>query len=187
MASITTILGTDSVSSSRIVINNNFDALNTELGDIAAVLNTTSSTLTLSGNITGGTLTINNGTIDTFKVTTTEVIANVEATFNQKAFFTKGIVTSIEENVQTLPTTGYDANTYVLDASQFTSPIVLADAENGQEITIIPSGADISFDATNIVGATAIDVVDGGSITFRYSSSLDKFYVISAMNSTVVY
>lgn len=187
MASITTILGTDSVSSSRIVINQNFDALNTELGDIAAVLNTTSSTLTLSGNITGGTLTINNGTIDAFKVTTTEVIANVEATFNQKAFFTKGIVTSIEENLTSLPTTGYDANTYVLDAGQFTSPIVLAAAENGQEITIIPDGADISFDVTNIVGATAIDVVDGGSITFRYSGSLDKFYVISAMNSTVVY
>lgn len=187
MASITTILGTDSVSSSRIVINNNFNALNSELADIASLLNTTTQTLSLNGEVKGGTLKVNNGTIDTFKVTTTELIANVESTFNQRAFFNKGFAASIEDNVQTLPTGGYDAATYVLDAPQFSAPIVLSDAENGQEIVLIPSGGDIDLDVTNIAGATSINVMDGGSITLRYSTITDLFYVISAMNSTVVY
>lgn len=187
MASITTILGTDSVSSSRIVINNNFNALNSELADIASLLNTTTQTLSLTGEVKGGTLKVNNGTIDTFKVTTTELIANVESTFNQKAFFNKGLVASIEDGVLTLPTGSYDAATYILDAPQFSAPIILSAAENGQEIVLIPSGGDIAFDVTNFAGATSIDVLDGGSITLRYSTITDLFYVISAMNSTVVY
>lgn len=187
MASITTILGTDSVSSSRIVINNNFGALNTELGQIAAVLNTTAQTLSLTGQVIAGTLVVNNGTIDTFKVTTTELIANVESTFNQKAFFNKGFVSAIEDGITSLPTTGYDAATYILDATSFSSSIILSAAENGQEIVLIPSGGDIDLDVTNIAGATSINVMDGGSITLRYSTVTNLFYVISAMNSAVVY
>ena len=187
MASITTILGTDSVSSSRIVINNNFNAINTELADFASLLNTTSQTLSLTGEVKGGTLKVNNGTIDTFKVTTTELIANVESTFNQKAFFNKGFSASIEDGVLVLPTGGYDAATYILDATAFTNPIILSDAENGQEIVLIPSGGDIDLDVANIAGANSINVMDGGSITLRYSTVTDLFYVISAMNSAVVY
>jgi hypothetical protein len=187
MASITTILGTDSVSSSRIVINNNFNALNTQLGEFASVLNTVNGTLSLTGEIKGGTLRINNNTINTFRVTTTEIIADVESTFNQRVVLNNAVIYNIEEDVATLPTGGYEAATYVLDATQFTAPILLPAAENGQEITIIPNGDSISFDVTNIIGATVVEVADGGAITFRYSTSLSSFYVVSAMNATVTY
>jgi hypothetical protein len=203
MASITTILGTDSVSSSRIVINNNFNALNTELAQFAAVLNTTAQTLSLNGEVKGGTLRANNGTIDTFKVTNSELIANVESTFNQKAFFAKGIVAAIEDGINsgvtTLPTTGYEAATYILDAtaSNFANPITLPAAENGQQITFIVSGTPaltgtdqnispvVAFDANSFEGPTVIEVGEKGSITLVYDGT--KFRVVSAMNATITY
>ena len=45
MANITEILGTDSVSSSRPTINNNFELLNDELASVTALLNPTTSVL----------------------------------------------------------------------------------------------------------------------------------------------
>lgn len=201
MASITTILGTDSVSSSRIVINNNFGALNTELGQIAAVLNTTAQTLSLTGQVIAGTLVVNNGTIDTFKVTTTELIANVESTFNQKAFFNKGFVSAIENGITngitSLPTTGYDAATYILDAAHvnFSTPVLLPDAVEGQQLTFIVSGIPtivgtvlplvVSFDPANISGPSVIEVGAKGTITFVFDGT--EFHVLSAMNATVTY
>ena len=197
MASITTILGTDSVSSSRIVINNNFGALNTELGQIAAVLNTSAQTLSLTGQVIAGTLVVNNGTIDTFKVTTTELIANVESTFNQKAFFNKGFVSAIENGITSLPTTGYDAATYILDAAHvnFSTPVLLPDAVEGQQLTFIVSGIPtivgtvlplvVSFDPANISGPSVIEVGAKGTITFVFDGT--EFHVVSAMNATVTY
>jgi hypothetical protein len=191
MASITTILGTDSVSSSRIVLNNNFSALNTELGTIAALLNTTTQTLSLTGEIKGGTLRINNGTIDTFKVTATGIIAEVEATFNQKVTLENALILKIVDGVVNIPTTGYTASTYMLDAINpiFASPIALPIAEDGQEITFIADGGLITFDVTNIAvsPSTPIEVAANGSITFRYSVTNSQFYVVSAMNATIVY
>ena len=45
MANITEILGTDSVSSSRPVINSNFELLNDELASVLALLNPTTGVL----------------------------------------------------------------------------------------------------------------------------------------------
>ena len=189
MASITTILGTDSVSSSRIVINNNFNAINTELGNIAALLNVANQTLSLNGEVKGGTLRVNNGTIDTFKVTGTAIEANLEATFNEKVNLQKGLVLKIEDGVINIPATGYDASTYILDATDpiFQSAVALAAADNGQEITFIADGGIITFDVTNIAAATVVEIADGGSISFRYSTTNSLFYVVSAMNATVTY
>lgn len=188
MASITTILGTDSVSSSRIVINNNFNALNTELGQFAAVLNTTAQTLSLTGEVKGGTLRANNGTIDTFKVTNSEFTANVEGTFNQKVTLNNAIVLAIEEGVTSLPSANsYASATYILTASSFTNPVVLNAAEDGQEVTLIADGGTIVFNTTNIAGTTKVEVSDNGSITLRYSAVNSLFYVISSMNSDVEY
>ena len=188
MASITTILGTDSVSSSRIVINNNFNALNTELATIAAVLNTTNQTLSLTGEIKGGTLRINNGTIDTFKVGTADITAEVEAIFNKKVTLNDAIIIAIEEGVTSLPAANsYKSATYIVDQASFTNPIALNAAEDGQEITIISDGGAISFDTTNVAGGPSIDVADAGSVTFRYSAVNSLFYVVSSVNATLVY
>lgn len=199
MASITTILGTDSVSSSRIVINNNFNAINAELGSFAAVLNTTNQTLALTGEVKGGSLRVNNGTIDTFLVSTVDITANVEAIFNAKVTLGGALVLKIEDGVTNIPTTGYGASTYILDATDvaFSNPIALSAAEDGQQITFIADGTPtyvgsvlplvVAFDTTNIAGPSVVEIGENGSITFVYSATNSMFYVVSAMNATVTY
>ena len=184
MASITTILGTDSVSSSRIVINNNFNAINTELAGIAALLNTTNQSLSLSGEIKGGSFVANNGTIDTFKITSLDITANVAATFKGKVTFENAVVLGIEEGITTMPiANSYASSTYILGV--FASPILLAAAEDGQEITIIAGNGQIEFDVTNISTYTTITMGEGGAITFRYSAVNSLFYVISSSNTVI--
>ncbi len=199
MASITTILGTDSVSSSRIVINNNFNAINTELADFAALLNTTNQTLALTGEVKGGTLRVNNTTIDTFLVSTVDITANVEAIFNSKVTLNNGLVLKLEDGITNIPTTGYEASTYILDATDtiFSNPIALSAAEDGQQITFIVEGTPtyvgtvlpfvVAFDTTNIAGPTVVEIGENGSVTFVYSATNSMFYVVSAMNATVTY
>ena len=68
MASITTLLATDSLASSRIVINDNFNALNTEIVDVTDLLDPTSQTLSISGGIQAGGLTLANGGSNLFSV-----------------------------------------------------------------------------------------------------------------------
>jgi hypothetical protein len=191
MASITTILGTDSVSSSRIVINNNFAALNQELADISTLFNTTAQTLTLTGLITGGTLKVNNGTIDTFKVNNADADVNVPINFNQDVIINKGLMHSVYYNATTLPgANAYDYTTYVLDATApaFASPVSLAAADQGQEITLIANGGDISINGSNVVGTTSIfSIYDGGSITLRWIDDISSFFVISSYNTSLIY
>ena len=52
MANITEILGTDSVSSSRPIINSNFELLNDELASVTALLNPTTSALSGASKVT---------------------------------------------------------------------------------------------------------------------------------------
>lgn len=194
MASITTILGTDSVSSSRIVLNNNFAALNQELADIAALLDINAQTLALTGEVKGGTLKVNNGTIDTFKVNTSTAEVNVPITFNQDITIQKGLMHSVYSTgagATSLPgANAYEYTTYVLDAGApaFANPVALAVADNGQEITLIANGGSIDIDVTNIAGVTTdIEIVDQGSLTLRYIEDLSLFFVIASSNCSIVY
>jgi hypothetical protein len=185
MASITTILGTDSVSSSRIVINNNFSAVNTQLGNFASVLNTTNQTLSLTGEVKGGTFRANNGTIDTLVVSTTDITANVESIFNKKVTLQDALILNLEAGITTIPTTGYKSSTYVLGT--FSSPILLPSAEDGQLITLIAGSGVINLNVSNIQGPTVVQIKASGSITLVYSATITKFYVVSAVNATVTY
>ena len=185
MASITTILGTDSVSSSRIVINNNFNALNTQLGNFAALLNTSNQTLSLTGEVKGGTIRANNGTIDTLVVSTTDITANVESVFNAKVTLQNALILNLEQGITTIPTTGYSASTYILGT--FSSPIVLPAAEDGQLITLVAGSGAITLDVSKIQGPTVVTIKASGSITLVYSSTISKFYVVSSVNATVTY
>lgn len=198
MASITTILGTDSVSSSRIVINNNFNALNTDLGNFGALLDTTNQTLALTGEVKAGTLRVNNGPLDTFLVSNTDITANVAAIFNAKVTLNSALVTKLEDGITSIPSGGYDASTYVLDAAAFPAAIALPDAEDGQQITFVVNGVPVltgtgaitpvvAFDATNIQGPTVIEVGENGTVTLVYNGTTSTFHIVSAMNATVTY
>lgn len=181
MASITQILGTDSLSSSRIILNDNFTALNSELGDVTTLLNTTAQTLTLTGLVRGGSLTVNNGT-DLFTVTGTDVTSNIETSIDANFNVKKGITYSVEGSttaVTTLPTANsWEASTYVMASTSFTTNVVLSTAVEGRQITLIADGGDIVFDVANIAGeSTPITLVDGKTLTLRYVGSF--WYVIS--------
>jgi len=188
MASITTILGTDSVSSSRIVLNNNFAALNDELADIANVLNTSTQVLTLTGLITGGTLRINNGS-DLFKVESNEINANLPIKLNQEVVLGDGLIYSIDSNPTSLPQSAvdYQDTTYVLNSVVFNTTVSLAAASAGQEITLIANGGTITISNSNIIGVAASVVMsNGGSLTLRYiTSPINGFVIISAFKCTV--
>ena len=182
MASITQILGTDSLSSSRIILNDNFSALNTDLSQIAALLNTTAQTLTLTGNISAKSLILNNGSGDTFTVSTTEAVFNVEASFDANVNVKKGITYSVAGGttpVVTLPgDNAFEHSTYILDATVFTTPVTLSTAEEGREITLIPSGGSIDFDYSNIAGESVnITLPENKTLTLRYIGPY--WYVIS--------
>ena len=191
MASITTFLGTDSVSSSRIVLNNNFAALNQELADIAVLLDINAQTLALTGEVKGGTLKVNNGVIDTFKVNSSTAEVNVPITFNQDVTIQKGLMHSVYYNATTLPgANAYEYTTYILDqaAPLFANPVSLAPADQGQEITLIANGGSIDIDETNISGVTQpIEIVDQGSLTLRWIDDVSLFFVIASSNCTIVY
>ena len=183
MASITQILGTDSLSSSRIILNDNFSALNSELSNVAALLNTTAQTLTLSGNISARSIILNNGSGDTFTVSTTEATFNVETSFDANINVKKGITYSVlggTSPVVALPgDNAWEHSTYIIDSTAFTSTIVtLSTAEEGREITLIPSGGSIDFDFSNIAGeSTNITLPEDKTLTLRYIGSF--WYVIS--------
>ena len=68
MANITEILGTDSVSSSRPTINNNFELLNDELASVTALLNPTTSVLSGVSNITTSAITVLQNNLTLFQV-----------------------------------------------------------------------------------------------------------------------
>jgi len=167
MASITTILGTHSLSSSRLTINNNFDNVNEELGLIANVLDTTSSTLSLTGAITAGTLSLNTGTLNTFNVTASSLEAGVEATFKENVILEKALQFTVA------PTATFPAGTVTptLGAYIYTgsADVELGPSADGQILTIIASTA-FQMQGTgldNINGAyTSIDVLQNGSISF---------------------
>ena len=195
MANITTILGTDSVSSSRIVLNNNFAALNSELLDIAGpsgLLDVDAQTLTLTGLITGGTLRIYNGA-ELFKVDSNAVNVYLPINLNQEVVLGKGLIYSIYPgSVTVLPlANAYDYTTYVLDATNpvFSSSVILSDADNGQEITLVSIGGTIDILTNNIIGTDGSDITinEGGTLTLRYITAIGGFAIISSSNCAISY
>lgn len=192
MANITPILGTDSLSSSRIVLNNNFDALNTELTSVTALLNTTSQTLSLTGAISASAITLNNTSIDTFKVDSTQINASLETNLNARVNVKEGVTYStdgtVASPVMTLPLANdYDRVNYLLGAISGTPGAAIINvnaADEGQEITLIATSTeDVILDPTNINGVTGVTIPENGTLTMRYIGSF--WYIISQFNCTI--
>lgn len=186
MANITPILGTDSLSSSRIVLNNNFDALNTELTSVTALLNTTSQTLSLTGAISASAITLNNTSIDTFKVDSTQINASLETNLNARVNVKEGVTYSTDGTaaspILTLPAANdYDKVTHLLGA--FGGTNVINAADEGQEVTFIATDGDVVVDPANINGVTGVTILDNGTLTMRYIGSF--WYIISEFNCTI--
>jgi len=184
MASITTILATDSLASSRIVLNDNFSALNDELTDVTSLLDPSNETITLSGAGQFSTLNVVSGGANRFVVNASDIVSSLPHTMEDELILENALRHSIISGATSMPAT-YEATTYVLDATALTGTNIVAAGDEGQEITLIADGGSVTIDPANIAGATAIGINDNGTLTLRFHNTL--WYIISDVNCTITF
>ena len=188
MASITTLLLTDSLSSSRIVLNDNFAAINNEVNEIAGLLDVSAQTLTLTGSINAGSLNVAvSGGSNLFVVNSSDIIASVPVTLEDSLVLEAGLSHSISNGITTMPAANsYAKTTYIVDASVLSGINAVAAGNDGQDVTFIAANADFTIDSTNIAGVTQnIIIATNGTVTLRYSVANSLWYVISYANAIV--
>lgn len=195
MANITEILGTDSLSSSRSTINANFDVINDEVADITALLDPVTGTINGIDSISANSINLSylNGgaTLPILSVDSTGAIFSVAADFSDAVDFQAkvqksgivGAAGSGNGSTSTAPT-DINASTYFSGVS-FDLPV----GEEGQEVTVINTDASaITIGGQNTVniGATSISLdALNSSVTLRFFSSNNTWYVVSSFNATI--
>tara|TARA_Y100000356_G_C11201260_1_gene257843 strand:+ start:158 stop:694 length:537 start_codon:yes stop_codon:yes gene_type:complete len=176
---VTEILGTDSLSSSRVTINDNFLDVQDEIVDLKALLDP--QTNTLSGvDITASSITISGSPGTATLLNTTATSLEVSGETDLQA----GIIKSgVQTGVTTLPAT-LAHSTYFVD---LTNQIALVNGQDGQEITLIAeSNAPGTVDEASVANAaTSITMNSNGStLTLRCFSNV--WYVIGSHDTTIV-
>jgi hypothetical protein len=187
MANIQQILGTDSISASRTVINDNFSAINSELGDILNYLDTTNLTLTSMTLIESNQI-VAIGAADLSASGNTFLVSSE---FTSSIEMSAAIFKSAYVDVTSFPSALTNVHgTIILDASAVAFNLPNG-ASDGHEITIV-SGAE--FDGAIINASSAIlgviSSVDfdkiGSTITLRFSQSISKWIIISSYATTIL-
>jgi hypothetical protein len=193
MANITEILGTDSLSSSRITINGNFSSLNNELAEITTILDTTNSNISGLSSVTTESITIQSANVLIAQATTASFQIAVSTEFDDEVSLGGRLLKngvwgspSTPNNPVTNPpsfSTG-SYTTYVVN-----NTIVLEAGGEGQEITIINVAAGpinvVSGTQGGALGATSLQLDGNNStVTLRYIS--DRWYIISHVGATIV-
>jgi len=170
MATIYTVLGTDSISSSRLHLNNNFDSLNTDLTNLSLLLDTAAQNLTITGNVSAydGTFTNN---LNVTATTTLSGALNVSGNVSTNG----SIQQSVTGPQTTLPTTNgtFNHHTYLL------APIAALNLKNGvqgQEIMIVADGNAgtrvITEVSSNLAQFTTITLTAYEHVTLRFINSI---------------
>jgi len=180
MATIYTIKGTDSISSSRLNINDNFDNLNTELSSIAVFFGISAGNLTLGGTVAVATVTATGNITATGTLTATGQSSLSGVTNSGK------LVHSVNAAGTTLPTAGnWDHSTYQVT---LTSALALAvnAGDEGQEVVIKAVGTTSQILTLTPAGgggggvttiALTVGVIGKDTVTLRYINS--KWSVLS--------
>jgi hypothetical protein len=188
MANITEILGTDSVSSSRPVINNNFELLNDDIAAITALLDPTTATLSGLTGLSTQALTVAAGGSTLATVNANGATLEVDTTFNGALVVDGKLVKSGVVGSAAVPSTNYAptsiaASTYFVD-NAFTVPA----GDDGQEFTLI-NRASGSIAVNAAVGAslavTSI-ALDGANSTVTLRCFNNVWYVISSYAATIL-
>ena len=185
MASITTLLATDSLASSRIVLNDNFNALNDELTDVTNLLDPAAQTLSLSGGIQANGMTLANGGSNLFVVNSTDIIASVAFTAEKEVILEEGFRHSIVSATSMPAAQQYVATTYVLGGGLIGQTSTVNPGLDGQEVTLIADGGQIGSDPGNIAGIVSATIETDGALTLRYVGSKSLWYIVSAVNCTI--
>lgn len=166
MANITLILGTDSVSSSRLTINDNFANINQDLASIAGVLDTANETITLAGASAFGSL---NVAANKFIANSTGVTSTVPVTINSTFKANADVAYSILAGITSLPAANaFLHSTYIIDSATVDN-VNLPIGNAGQEITIVAAGGTLAVQADNVSGATSISLADKATLTIRFA------------------
>ena len=172
---VTEILGTDSLSSSRITINTNFTTLEDEVADIKTYLDPTAQTL--SGvAITGTSLNVSGtSALQVTTATTLDTTGNVT--------FGAAVIKSGFSGSVTALSTPFAYSTYLVDAS---AGAVSLDASTvtGQEISLIFTAIGNNLDATNVAGATTI-TPNTVNDTLTLRSDGTSWYIIGSFGVTI--
>lgn len=187
MANITEILGTDSVSSSRPVINSNFELLNDELASVVALLNPTTGVLGgLTSATTGGLYVVDGSML--LQVNSSGMTVGTAASFSQTVNLGGKVIKSGVAGNATTPTTelqpsALDKATYFIDGT-FTLPA----GDDGQEVTLINvAGSAVGVEANTSVagiGATSIELSGNNStVTLRCFTTV--WYVVGSHNAAI--
>ena len=187
MATITTILGTDSLSASRVTLNDNFAAINAELVQVTALLDPTTGNLTGVVDAEVETLLVDGGNAAEFATTGNTLTAPTEVDgaiqFNGEVAY----------DVETIAATGSEpaanafvSSTYVITSSGFPGSFILNAGNAGQQITLIADGGSVTVDPTYMVlsgGATTVTMAQNGTLTLRYVGT--GWYVVSSYAVTI--
>lgn len=188
MATITQILGTDSLSSSRIVLNDNFTAINDQVEDIAGLLDVDTQTITLTGGINASSISLAAGGTNRFIVNASGITLGLATTVGGVLILNGGLRHSVNQGALTaMPAAqSYALTTYVIDGTAIAIAAganVVEAANEGQEITLIASSAAIVINAANITGSTALTINQNGTLTLRWHGS--AWYIISSFNCAI--
>ncbi len=182
MANITQILGTDSVSSSRVVINDNFAAINSDLADIHALLNTNDESISLSGAAAVGSLNVYSGKVI---INQSAFTSTVPTNINAKLTLGAGLNLSVK-NIATgdLPTdNSYVHGIYKIDGTSVAS-VNLGLGDQGQEIFLIAENANVAVSVTNIAGATGLTINSNGCVSLKFAGT--KWFISGNHGATIV-
>lgn len=185
MASITTILGTDSLASSRIVLNDNFASINDELEDVTGLLDVASQDLTLTGAVSSKRLSVSDGGNLLSVNLQTGLTVGVSSIFEGSLTLEGGRITIPETATTDLPAANdYQSEVYMLTATPADNTI--KDGDNGQMVTFInTSGAAVTLTG-QVSGAAATIAIDpNGSISLVFDGGSSSWYITAERLVTV--
>jgi hypothetical protein len=180
MATITTILGTDSISSSRTVLNANFNSLNVDLNKVKSLLNTDNETISLGGLASFASLDIPN----VLNVTTGGGLVCSEAAIFEKDATFRSIKLQVPAAGSLPNATSFDYSIYQVDTAS-TSAENLNNGVDGQEITIISNGGSSNCVITAVATTFKADGTSLANLTLTLNQSAvlrfvnGSWYIIS--------
>jgi len=190
MANITEILGTDSISSSRLTINSNFTAVNDEIADLTALVDPVTSTISGIESVSAESLNLSVAGGGT----TTQIISadNTGVSFGVAADF--GANVNIEGAIQKSgaignPASGATVSTPTPSSIEVSTYFTAVNVElpagtEGQELTIINTTAstvDVTTSAQLSVSTISL-LGKFSTVTLRYIGTI--WFVIGSHNTT---
>ena len=177
---VTEILGTDSLSSSRVTLNDNFLDLQDELLDLKALLDPQTNTLT-GVDITANSLTITGSPGTTTLLATTASSLDVAGnTTLGGAVIKSGTQGAIGAGITGPLPTGPAHSTYFID---LTSQFGLSSGSDGQEIMLIATGNG-TVDASSVANTASI-TMDGQGSTLTLRFFVSDWYIVGSHKCTI--